>query len=60
MMACYRLCQTIANNLLTWDGTVLITSPMDGYDIYFAFIIIYEIHEQTFGELTILPLSFLI
>lgn len=45
---------TIVNNLLIVDGVSLIAILMDGYNIDFAAIIKYEIHERAFGELTIL------
>lgn len=45
---------TIMNNLLIVDGVSLIAILMDGYNIDFAAIIKYEIHERAFGELTIL------
>lgn len=49
-----QLCPTIADNLLTWDGVVLIVSLMAEYDIDFAAIIRYKLHERSFGELSVL------
>lgn len=44
-MVRYQLCLTAVDNLLTYDGVALITSLMACYDIDFATIIRYEIHE---------------
>lgn len=50
----YRFYPTIADNLLDWDVATLIVSMKDGYDIYFRAIIIYEMNEREFGEMTTL------
>lgn len=60
MVISYRLCPTAAKNLMTWDGAALITSLVAGYDIDFATIIRYQLHEQAFAEPTILPFPCLV
>lgn len=60
MVVRYRLCPTATDNLLRWDGAVLIVSLMTGYDTDFAAIIKYELHKQNFGELTTLPFPCLV
>lgn len=59
-MVCFRLCLIVADNLLTWYRDVLIVSLISRYEIDFAAIISYELHERAFKDLTILPIPCLI
>lgn len=50
----YRLCLTVANNLLAWDSATLIACMAVGYDIDFMAIFKYEMHIRTFRKMTTL------
>lgn len=50
----YRLCMTVVDNLLTWDGVALIASMMERYDINFVSIIRYKLYERAFGDMATL------
>lgn len=50
----YRLCLTDPYKLLTRNGAALLMSMMSSYDIDFLSIIIFEHHEQAFGDIMIL------
>lgn len=56
----YQFFPTIVESLLTWDSAVLISSLIVGYVIDFAAIIMYELHEQAFGDMTMLTFPILI
>lgn len=45
MVVHYPLCSTVVDNLISWDSVALIPGMMDGYDVDFAAIIRYGIHE---------------
>lgn len=51
---------TQVDNVVRWDWVVMFASIMEGLEIYLCHILIVEIHERTFKELTILPFSSLI
>lgn len=53
-VAYFELYPTATDNLFTWDCTALIMILIGGYEIEFVAIIRYELHERTFGDLTIL------
>ncbi|KAF3634236.1 hypothetical protein FXO38_25235 [Capsicum annuum] len=40
------------NNMLTWKRAALVANLMPGYDVDFAFILRYDLHDKAFGELT--------
>lgn len=48
----YCLLPTTSYNTLTMKGVALVAYLMAGYDIYFATILRYELHDRAFGELT--------
>lgn len=60
MVVCSYLSLIVEKNLITQDGVALIARMVVGYNIDFAAIIIYEIHEQAFGEMNTLPFPFFV
>lgn len=44
----FLLCSTIVDNLLECDQDGLITNFIAGYEIDFAFVIMYELHKRAF------------
>lgn len=46
---------TIEDNLLTLDQAALIASIIIGYEVNFAAIIRYELHDKAFRDLTLCP-----
>lgn len=55
IVMCFRLYSAAQENLLTWDRAILVASLFVGCDINFAMVISYEMHEQTFEDMTTLP-----
>lgn len=56
----YRLFSTTSDNVLSWEGAVLIANMMAEYDIDFSAILWHEIHDRAFVEIINFPFRYLI
>lgn len=56
----YYLLPTTLDNKLTYKGATLVAYLIDGYDIDFAAILKYTLHDRAFGKTTNLPFPYMI
>ena len=55
LLVCHCLSPTAADNIPTWDRTVLVAAMVAGFEVYFPRLLLTVIHERVFKASTTYP-----